>query len=250
MAKAIFLRNPRFLDQSVARLGFDIHNVTRSGDIRVFQNGELFLFFSEKIDLEALESLVTLHAITELYFLDFADGAGSEVRIWDIILPAFFFAYDRSVETLEEEREAFSSIGKDNVVFLETYETQGDYDFGEFAMSIGGGAVSLGAEKSPNRLLYPKIAAAYWIDAIDTVSFKIAKALAKKIGLYVILCMKSDRVAEITTIEEEAKLAAPAVEILKFLVESTSEEDFIQITEASDFTSSQEADVDDDYREE
>ena len=248
MAKAILLKNPRFLDQAIARFGFDIRTVETIDNIRVFKNEDLFLYFSEKIELESLKTLVAAHTVSELYFLDFADGTGSEVRTGDIILPAFFFQYDRSVETLEEDREHFSNIGKDHVVFLEAYETQGDYDFGEFAMSIGGGAVSLGAEKSPSRLLYPKISAAYGIDAIDTLSFELAKMFSEEIQFYSVLCLKSDRVAEISTIDEEKKLATPAVEILKFLVESTSEEGFIKITEENDFSAQdQDSVTDDDY---
>lgn len=248
MAKAIFLKNPQILDQAILRFGFDVYSAERTEDIRIFKSGEFFLFFSEKVDANAIEKIAREYLVTELYFLDFANGAGSESRVGDIILPAFFFPYDRSVETLEEDREHFSSIGKDDVVFLEAYETQGDYDFGEFAMSIGGGAVSLGETKAPNRLLYPKVSAAYGIDVIDESSFELAKVFSTDIKFYAVLCMKSDRIAEISTVDEEKKLATNAVEILKFLVESTSEENFIQITEENDF-SNHDPLTDDDYDE-
>ena len=223
MAKALIIRNPRLLDQIIARFEIDIQKAEREEGIRIFRSGDFFVYFAEKIDIPTLKKLSERHTVTDIYFLDFADGAGSEVRIGDIILPSFFLQYDRSVETLEEDRAHFSNIGKE-AVFIESYETQGDYDFGEFAMSIGGGVVSLEGEAAPSRPLYSKVSAAYGVDAIDSVSFGVAKAFSGVTPFYAVLCMRSDRVSEISTIEDEKKLSVSAVEICKFLIESTSEE--------------------------
>jgi hypothetical protein len=185
MRSVIFTQSPTILAAVAEKFNLSESAKKSAGVTEAFEGSTIAAVLCEN-PAEALSGAFKTFGAERGYLAAFAHSVSDERHLGDIVLPNAFFTLDPALAGAEVTKDNRDAFAKDPV-FLENYETQGDYDFGEFGFSVGGTCVS-GAVASDSELL-AKIHASYAADAYDADSYAFVREAAKLFpeGAYAVL---------------------------------------------------------------
>lgn len=172
MQAVILTKEPSIFDTACQKFG--LAPVERpNGVIAAAENGRIGAYLCESVP-DAVSEVCSNGRSERVHFAGFAEAVSTECRTGDVALPNAFFRMEAGVLESERTKEALAKFGKD-ALFLETYELQGDYDFGEFGLSVGGGCVSSDAGTDADSV--SAMRAAYAADVSDRDAYAFVAAI-------------------------------------------------------------------------
>ncbi len=219
MESLIFTRTPAVFEAVVERFGLRSELPERlPGTERSASNGRIGAVLAANPESAVSKALGTFEP-ERIHFAGFANAVSTECRAGDVVLPNAFFEFEPALREADlSNKEAMGKFGA-NALFLETYEMQGDYDFGEFGLSVGGTCVSSLGETEGDDVACMR--SAYVADVRDDGAYAFVSAVPDDSDAAV--CVSLSVVPDDS--EGTSEDASRLVSILAFLEDSFGGED-------------------------